>query len=289
MAARVITGIIGIALFVGICLWGPTPFGIAVTVVAAMALWELHRAFRAKGIRPNLPLSLLGLVPPLWLSVPPGPTPELTAGSSWQPDVVPFGIRPELAVAVLVALFLAALCWEVLVAGRTGDLSAAKNVGAGLLCGAYIALFGGLVWVRGHQTITASGAGWLLTTALCVWADDSFAFFVGRAIGKHKLAPALSPAKSVEGFVGGLVAAGIVGAIAGKLLTDFPLTGLYIGLIAGLLGPVGDLFESAIKRELGVKDLGAVMPGHGGVLDRFDSLLLVAPAVAVFFVIARFP
>lgn len=287
MGARVITGVVGIALFVGVCLWGVTPFGIGATVLAATALWELHRAFRAKGIRPSIPLSVLGLAAPIWLSLPPMAGYRRMAGAGSLADPTPIDVRPDLLVAAVVAVLILALCWEVIGAARSGELCVGQNVGAGLLCGAYVALFGGLVWLRTHRG-GVGDCGFVLLAAACVWADDSFAFFVGRAWGRRKLAPALSPAKSVEGFVGGLVAAAIVGAVGGKLLTDLPLIGLYVGLIAGVLGPAGDLFESALKRELGVKDLGAIMPGHGGVLDRFDSLLFVAPAVAILLSVCRF-
>lgn len=286
MAARVITGVVGIGLFVGVCLWGATPFGICVTALAAVALWELHRAFRARNIRPSILLSVLGLAAPILLTIPPSMGLPSAGGRGWGPALLPAGVQPNLAASAAMALFLLALCWEVVAAARSGELHVAQNIGAGLLCGAYVALFAGLVWLR-TQRVGGSDCGLVLLVALCVWADDSFAFFVGRTWGKHRLAPALSPAKSVEGFLGGLAAAAIVGGAAGQLLLHRPLIGFGVGLIAGILGPVGDLFESAIKRELGVKDLGAIMPGHGGVLDRFDSLLFVAPAVAVFLFIAR--
>ena len=95
------------------------------------------------------------------------------------------------------------------------------------------------------------------------------------------MAASISPGKTVEGFIGGLVAALIVGAVIGKELTPWGgmKHGLLLGLIVGLVAPAGDLFESMIKRDLGVKDSGSILPGHGGLLDRFDSLLLVLPAV----------
>jgi phosphatidate cytidylyltransferase len=114
-----------------------------------------------------------------------------------------------------------------------------------------------------------------------VWATDSCAFFVGKAIGKNKLAPKFSPHKTVEGAIGGMCGGILFGAVAGQLLLGNIRGGLIVGLIAGVLGQIGDIFESAIKREIGVKDLGTIMPGHGGVLDRFDSLLFVGPMVAL--------
>lgn len=281
MAARVITGFVGIVLFVGVCLWGSDPFSVGTTVLAAGALWELHRAFRSKGIRPNVIVSILGLIAPAW--------PVMGALGIGAPAIVVFGHAQPLFSVLAVGL-VAGMCWEVIRAGRTGDLSAARNLAYGLLCCAYVSLFGGLSILRTQDIGRQYGAGLLargvapvLLTAVCVWAADSFAFFVGRAWGKQKLAPALSPAKSIEGFAGGLAGAAIVGAAAGGYLLQNPAIGLGVGLVAGVVGPIGDLFESAIKREIGIKDLGSVMPGHGGVLDRFDSLLFVAPLVALLF------
>ena len=117
----------------------------------------------------------------------------------------------------------------------------------------------------------------MLFVAVCVWMTDTGAYLVGRKWGKHKLAPALSPNKTVEGSLGGLALALLTGALFG-LWIHLPLRdGLAVGLIAGVMGQVGDLFESALKREIGIKDFGGIMPGHGGALDRFDSLLFVTP------------
>jgi phosphatidate cytidylyltransferase len=131
----------------------------------------------------------------------------------------------------------------------------------------YVAPFGVADW----------GAWLVLFVAACVWMTDTGAYFFGKAFGKHKLAPRLSPGKTIEGSLGGLCAALLTGALFG-LWIHLPLRdGLAVGFIAGTMGQVGDLFESALKREIGLKDFGSIMPGHGGALDRFDSLLFVAP------------
>ena len=123
------------------------------------------------------------------------------------------------------------------------------------------------------------GAIYLWVAFLATWASDTFAYFVGTAIGKRKLAPSISPNKSVEGFVGGLFGAIIVIFVFGYV-TSIPFEHrLALGCIVGLIAPVGDLAESALKRYCGVKDSGALLPGHGGVLDRFDSILFSVPAV----------
>jgi phosphatidate cytidylyltransferase len=122
------------------------------------------------------------------------------------------------------------------------------------------------------------GLAWVLTVVLAIWVGDSVALFVGRSIGKHKLAPMISPNKSREGAFGGIVASMAVGAVS---FQTFGLGHWWIGLIAGavigLAGQIGDLAESLLKRQAGVKDSGSVVPGHGGVLDRIDALLFAFP------------
>ncbi|MGL6279708.1 MAG: phosphatidate cytidylyltransferase [Gaiella sp.] len=152
--------------------------------------------------------------------------------------------------------------------------------------GAFAITLLGVVWVGGglaHLLLVRElpDDGRLLIFALLftVFADDTAAFFVGRAIGRHKLAPAISPGKSIEGFIGGTIAAVAVMFFA---LYEQGVLGtweaLVLGLVIGLAATLGDLFESAVKRDLGVKDSGRLLGGHGGVLDRVDSLLWAGPA-----------
>jgi len=144
----------------------------------------------------------------------------------------------------------------------------------------------GVAWVGGGlsllvllRDIPVDGRLLVFTTLLTVFAADTFAFFVGRAIGRHRLAPAISPAKSWEGFVAGTLAA--VGVAFFALYEQDVLTttrALVLGLAIALAATLGDLFESAVKRDLAVKDSGRLLAGHGGVLDRVDSLLWAGPA-----------
>ena len=118
-----------------------------------------------------------------------------------------------------------------------------------------------------------------LSLAQIAALGTTMAYLAGKAFGKHKLAPVLSPGKTWEGAAGGFLGALIMAALLGWLLR-FPLAwSLTAGALTGLVAPLGDLFESAFKREIGVKDLGTMLPGHGGALDRFDSLLFTAPLV----------
>lgn len=132
---------------------------------------------------------------------------------------------------------------------------------------------------------------WLLAI---VWTADSAAYLVGRTIGRRKLAPVLSPRKSLEGFVGGILIAGLVGAlIAGPMFTlgtpeeVRPLWGLVWGLIIATAAEAGDLLESLFKRVAGAESASTLIPGHGGVLDRIDSLLLAAPVTLIAALILR--
>ena len=123
---------------------------------------------------------------------------------------------------------------------------------------------------------------------ICAWGNDTCAYCVGMLIGKHKMSPKLSPKKSIEGFVGGIVGAVILGCIYGAVFGgQLPSLGNPVrdcGIIAGvgaLIAVVGDLAASAIKRDKGIKDYGRLIPGHGGILDRFDSILFTAPVVYI--------
>jgi phosphatidate cytidylyltransferase len=122
------------------------------------------------------------------------------------------------------------------------------------------------------------GLAWVLTVVLAIWVGDSVALLAGQVLGKKKLAPIISPNKSQEGAVAGLLASMVVGAVSFQAfgLADWWM-GLIAGAIIGLAGQIGDLAESLLKRQAGVKDSGSIVPGHGGVLDRIDALLFAFP------------
>jgi phosphatidate cytidylyltransferase len=128
----------------------------------------------------------------------------------------------------------------------------------------------------------SSGQGWILLLVLGVWSYDTGAYLVGRQIGRHKFMTHISPAKSVEGLVGGLVATTIVTCLMLAGLGQAWVGGLVLGPILGLSAQAGDLAESMLKRAAGVKDSGSLIPGHGGILDRIDSFLFAGPVVALY-------
>ena len=138
-----------------------------------------------------------------------------------------------------------------------------------------------LALIHGAQP---NGHRWLLVALVAIWAADTGAYFAGRKFGKHKLSPRISPNKTVEGLVGGMVAAvavGLVGApIAGATVSQLPAVALVV-VVTIAFSVVGDLYESLLKRHVGAKDSGGLIPGHGGVLDRIDSWLAALPVFAL--------
>jgi phosphatidate cytidylyltransferase len=128
-----------------------------------------------------------------------------------------------------------------------------------------------------------AGRAWLLITVLCVWADDTFAYFGGRLIGRGAFFNHISPNKTWSGAVAGGAAAVAAGGLLGWWV-DQPVLGLGLGVLVALMAPIGDLLESALKRAAQVKDSGRLFPGHGGLLDRVDAFLLVAPSAWLYLV-----
>ena len=138
-----------------------------------------------------------------------------------------------------------------------------------------------LALIHGGQP---NGHRWLLIALLVIWAADSGAYFAGRKFGKHKLSPRISPNKTIEGLVGGLVAALVIALaaapFAGATVAQLPFVAIVV-VVTVLFSVVGDLFESLLKRHVGAKDSGDLIPGHGGILDRIDSVLAALPVFAL--------
>lgn len=232
-------------------------FGL-ICVVVLIALFELMDALTQAGRRPLTALALLGGFGML---------------------VVAYRDEPRLLTAVIALTMIAAF----VLALRPGrGATPASDVAWTVLGVAWIA--GGGAGAVTIMTLEPSGMRLLVGFVLLAAIDDIGAYFAGTRLGKHKMAPSISPGKSWEGFIGGLVTALVGGIALGALLPDeLGLAhGLALGGICGMLVPVGDLVESLAKREIGIKDSGRLLPGHGGLLDRLDAIIFCAPAVALY-------
>ena len=256
MKARILVAVIGLPILLAVLLFLPAWAAAAVTgLICALASYEL---LCGTGLIKNLRIMVITSVMAMFVCL-------------WSV----LG-RSPLAMQAGIFLFFLALCLELLVANTKLDFS--------LIC---LAIFAGVGIPYLLSSILRimqleNGRILVLVPFVMTMVPDSGAFFVGCAFGKHKLAPEISPKKSVEGVFGG-VAAGIAGMFLFCLVVH--LTGLrcnwqwvaVYGLLGALGSVIGDLVFSTIKRQTGIKDFGHFLPGHGGALDRFDSLVLVAP------------
>lgn len=198
-----------------------------------------------------------------------------------------FALAPgrAMAAAPLLPLMFLAGCLFLLLAGHLitygRSPAALAEMGATALALLYLPfLLGHLVWLR----LLPQGEWWLLWLLLVIFAGDTGAFYTGRTLGKHKFAPKVSPGKTWEGTLGGLLASLAAGLVLGGRFLPQVAWGqlLILSLILGVVGVLGDLFESMLKRLAQVKDASGLLPGHGGILDRLDSLVFAGPVVLYF-------
>lgn len=254
MAARLVTAGLGIPLFLGLLYAGGWWWAGLVLLLTALASWEMGSLLRAVSPVTSTPSRAL-----------------LTAGGvlfvilAYTSD----GLPPLLWSPLALGLLLVAFVREIVRPERAPMHGVGGTLFGALYPGALLAH---LVLLRALPY----GFEWVLLLTLATWASDSAAFFVGNAWGRHRLAPTLSPNKTWEGALGGLAG----GAVAGALLAAFTSVSFGFALGAGLVisaaGQIGDLAASALKRQAKVKDTGAILPGHGGILDRFDSLVFAS-------------
>ncbi|MCW2723053.1 MAG: phosphatidate cytidylyltransferase [Pseudonocardia sp.] len=225
-------------------------FVAVLALATAVGTWELSGALRRGAeIAVPLPVLLVGGQAMVWLS--------------W-----PFGLR-GVAISFAVTV-LAVLLWRM----RAGSAHFVRDVTAGIFTAAYVPLFCSFATL---MTVAPDGLGRVLTFLICVVASDVGGYAAGVIAGKHPMAPTISPKKSWEGFAGSQVA----GMTAGGLCVVFLLhdqwwAGVLTGALLVVSATLGDLVESLIKRDLGIKDMGSLLPGHGGLMDRLDSLLPTA-------------
>ncbi len=247
-SAAILIPLVGLMVYLG-----EWPFAAAIALVGLLAGYEYLALLRRLDLHPSFPLALLLLLCAI-------------ADAQWPTlGILQWALWPG------VALLLAE---QVFRRNRPGSLASWAAAFAGAL---YVGL--GLSYFVRLRAMD-QGLVWVAVVLIGTWVSDSGAYFVGVAMGKRRLAPEISPKKSWEGVWGGLVTGvATVWAMAWLLLGLPHWQGILMGLALVIAATLGDLTESVIKRQAGVKDSGALIPGHGGMLDRVDSLLFVAPAV----------
>jgi len=251
---RVLSALVLIPVVLAALWLGGWPFTFLAAVLFGIAAWEFVRLFSLQGMALSPLVIFAHLL--VWL-----------AYGRWRhPGILALGLPGVLLLSVAEQIFT----------HRFTGASVARwalNVAGSLYLGV-----GGAYLLRVRWM--ADGRWWLLFTLATGWIADSAAYFVGRTWGRHKMAPLISPRKSWEGYAAGVGAAVLTGFLVGRLaplkVGAFPVTswrGVGLGALLALLTPLGDLFISLMKREVGVKDTSDLIPGHGGMLDRLDSLL----------------
>ena len=262
---RLLTALIGIPLGLAVIYLGGWYLAAVVTVLAVLGMREFCRLAQVRD-RSIAGLGFLGAAAMIVLAFPLGP--------KFYP-YVGFGL------ILWVAIDQIALARER--AGAEIVPPRFRQIAAVYVGWVYVPfLFGYLLLLRAlepNRTLSGipAGAWWLFLVVGATWAMDIAAYGVGKAIGRHKLCPTISPGKTIEGAIGGLLGAVAVAWAMGTWLGLSATQAVLLGALLGIGGQAGDLFESLLKRRAGVKDSGTLLPGHGGVLDRFDSLLFNAP------------
>jgi phosphatidate cytidylyltransferase len=272
---RLLVAAVGIPLLFGVAFLAPNAaLWLVLTSAAGIGGWEYFRMTLGAPLRGDAWLCVAGIVL------------VMSAGYWGLPATVVHASAALVTVAALTACMRSSV-ETAAVAARFGHLMAGF-VYCALLFGALLAL------VRGPDPLLHSPtqAGWLLWPMMIIWAGDTGAYFAGRAFGRRKLAPRLSPAKTVEGAIGGLFAS-LAGGFLGWVVLPLPETMepwhvVLFALPGAIIGQVGDLAESLLKRSTGVKDSSRILSGHGGMLDRVDALVFAAPYFALLKAILQF-
>ncbi|MFQ6066359.1 MAG: phosphatidate cytidylyltransferase [bacterium] len=247
---RTIVACIFIPLFIFIIWRGGIAFLGLVCLISAVALFEFYRGIKKKGQEPFMIEGIgLGALVPVSIYI-------------WGEKTL-----PPILVLIILGLFIRQFF-------KFEIKDAFTNVALTLGGIFYICFLFSYVLVLRGETL---GSRLVMSVFFATWLGDTGAYLIGRSWGRHKLWVPLSAHKSIEGFIGAVAASSIAMFIS-RLWLSFPLFHtLALGIMIGTAGQIGDLFESMLKRELGLKDFGRVLPGHGGVLDRFDSLFFTAP------------
>ncbi len=261
LGRRLMTAAVGVPAAIVFSLVGGWGFLIVINFVLGVGLFEFYRMMECKGIKPYKTVGILAGL-----------------GVSWY---VYFqeGVFSSLFVTAVIALVMIMELFR-----RDGEL-AVFHISTTILGVFYVAWFGShIILLRqlGESSPWGDQGGWFVILALgLAWMCDTGAYFFGSAMGKTKLMPRISPHKSVEGVLGGLVLAVATAFIARHTFATFLSVwdALALGILSAVAATLGDLVESLMKRDVKIKDTSRALPGHGGMLDRFDSVLFVAPFV----------
>ena len=238
----------------------PVAFALVVALAFAISIHELVVAYRGSGIYPPGPLMIISGL-------------SLYLIAWWRGDNGLFVALPVVAIINLIWLL------------KKGPSEYASRASASILTLLYLGLLPSFIFLLARDS---DGFALISILVILVGVNDTFAYIAGVLLGKHKMAPRLSPKKSWEGFFGGLVATVIASSAAFHYLLE---RSWWIGALMGLVGVIaatfGDLIESALKRDFGIKDMSSFLPGHGGMLDRLDSATFTASALWIFLELTR--
>jgi phosphatidate cytidylyltransferase len=263
---RTLTGAVFITVLGGAILWHPVSFMVLFGLVAAVGINEFYRLFSATEYKPGLVTgSLLGLA--FYLIT-----------CAYVTNLLPLTAF-FLIIPFVSAVFIAEL--------YTKHSKPFQNIGLTLLGAAYVVIPFSLLVLNGFSLPSALAFNYNSTVILgfffLLWTSDTGAYLVGITMGKHPLFPRISPKKSWEGFIGGIVLTMLIAVIVSRFFTVLSMVDwIIIGAIIAIFGVLGDLIESLLKRSLQIKDSGNILPGHGGILDRFDSVIFSAPLVFLY-------
>jgi len=265
---RVMTAVVFVPILVLLAWIGGVPFLAFVLIVLALSMRELLHLLESKGLHPHWKTGMVAV-----LLAPIAIVQRVRTGrlEEWHVG----GLMTVLVVAVLLAELRRG-------AGRQAIANSAATLLAVLYVGwlgSHIVALRELTWITGESY--ARGAAYALLPFVLVWACDTAAYLVGKRWGRHRLMPDVSPKKTAEGAWGGLLASIAAAFVARATFAPFltALDAALLGILVGLFGQLGDLVESLLKRDADTKNTSELIPGHGGVLDRFDSLLFAAPVV----------
>lgn len=265
---RAASGVVMLVVMLTAMLWSTWSFAALLVAITAGVTWEHLRLSEHCGAQPQKVMAMgiaLLVVAPFALLF--DSEHAITEGVSLM-----FGMMFVVMIAMLMVLFVE------LFRQRETPI---QNVGATILPALQVALPIAML-----ALLPALGEGYnawrVVAFFSIIWANDVFAFLVGITLGRHRLCERISPKKSWEGFIGGIVAAMGVALLAAHLLGENMAVWAGLGLVSALAAVAGDLVESMFKRAAGVKDSGAIMPGHGGWFDRFDAVLMAAPMAVIY-------